>query len=66
VAAHLRQVSGICVDLESQRSPSFDYHQSQIGAMLITYPENFADGDRQKIEKILTFYAERHGEWQRE
>ena len=66
VAAHLRQVQGVCVDLEPQRSPSFDYHQSQIGAMVITYPENFAAGDRQKIEKILAFYAERHGEWQQE
>ncbi|NJN72375.1 MAG: hypothetical protein HC799_05935 [Limnothrix sp. RL_2_0] len=64
VAAHLRQVQGIFVELEPQRSPDFDYHQSQIGAMVITYSENFAEGDRQNIEKILAFYAERHGEWQ--
>ncbi|MGB2926964.1 MAG: hypothetical protein WBB82_16815 [Limnothrix sp.] len=66
VAAHLRQLPGIQIALEVQRSPSFDYHQSQIGAMLITYPENFGEGDRQKVEKILDFYAQRHGIWQRE
>lgn len=66
VAAHLRQVRGVAVVLEPQRSPSFDYHQSQIGAMVITYPEDFAAGDRQKVEAILEFYRQRHGAWRRE
>ena len=66
VAAHLRQVSGVSVDLETQRSPEFDYHQSQIGAMLLRYPESLTDAEQQKITAILDFYSNRYGQWQRE
>lgn len=66
VAAHLRQVRGIEIELETQRSPQFDYCQSQIGALLIHYSEHFREDDRLKIDKILSFYGDRHGAWQRE
>lgn len=66
VAAHLRQVLGVEVVLEVQRSPKFDYFQSQVGAMLVSYPEDLSAGDRQKIEAILSFYGDRYGAWQRE
>lgn len=66
VAAHLQQVQGMLVTLEPQRSPEFSYHLSQIGAMVLQYPENFPVGDRQKVERILTFYGEKYGHWQRE
>ena len=66
VAAHLRQVSGVSVDLETQRSPEFDYHQSQIGVMIIRYPDSLTDTDQQKITAILDFYSNRYGQWQRE
>ena len=66
VAAHLQQVTGITVSLEPQRSPEFRYQLSQIGAMVVQYPENFPAGDRRKLEQILAFYAEKYGDWQRE
>jgi hypothetical protein len=66
VAAHLRQVEGITVVLEPQRSPEFSYRRSQVGAMVIGYPKDLPGGDRQKIEAILDFYSSRHGAWQRE
>ncbi|OKH18235.1 hypothetical protein NIES208_06530 [[Limnothrix rosea] IAM M-220] len=67
VAAHLRQIVGLEVELEPQRSPAFDYHQSQIGAMIIRYPETFTAEKLQIITDILTFYGDRHGQqWSRE
>ncbi len=67
VAAHLRQVSGVEVTLETQQSQEFDYHQSQIGAMLIRYPETLAAESHEIINNILTFYGDRHGsQWVRE
>ncbi|AFY38984.1 hypothetical protein Lepto7376_2720 [[Leptolyngbya] sp. PCC 7376] len=66
VAAHLRQVSGVMVELETQRSQEFDYFQSQIGAMIIHYPEDLSDENRKKITAILDFYGDRYGQWQRD
>lgn len=66
VAAHLRQLDGMDVELEPQRSPTFDYHQSQIGAMVIRYPQDFSEEAKQRLDAILKFYGDRHGEWQRE
>ncbi len=66
VAAHLRQVEGVTVVLEPQRSPEFSYRRSQIGAMVMGYPKDLPGDDRQTIEAILKFYESRHGAWQRE
>lgn len=67
VAAHLRQVPGVEVSLEPQQSLVFDYHQSQIGAMIIRYPTTLAADDHRIINNILAFYGDRHGcQWTRE
>lgn len=65
VAAHLQQVTEVEVELEPRRSPTFNYFHSQIGAMVIRYPANLPQGDRQRIEQILDFYSQRYGPWER-
>lgn len=65
VAAHLRQVVGVDVELLPQTSRQFDYHQSQIGGLSIAYPKNLSDRDRQQIEAILNYYAQIHVAYQR-
>ena len=69
IAAHIRQVEGVDASLiwrstQSDRSESFDYYQSQVAALQITYGENIADDARQRIEEILEYYAQRYSPWQ--
>ena len=69
IAAHLRQVEGVNAglilrSLDSDRSKSFDYYQSQVAALQITYAENVADNARQQVEEILKYYAQRYSPWQ--
>ncbi|ANV85601.1 hypothetical protein AWQ21_08345 [Picosynechococcus sp. PCC 7003] len=66
VAAHLQQVPQVKVELELRRSPKFNYFHSQIGEMRLHYPADLPQGDRQQLEAILSFYAERYGAWQRD
>jgi hypothetical protein len=66
VAAHLRQVGGVQVRLMSQTSSQFDYGQSQIEALWVSYPADLGDRDRDRFEVILDYYAQRHGPWQRQ
>lgn len=63
IAAHLQQVDGIKVDLISQTSSHFDYNQSQIEALLLSYTEDFQFKDKERVEEILNYYAEIHGDW---
>ncbi|BAW97017.1 hypothetical protein NIES970_19610 [[Synechococcus] sp. NIES-970] len=66
VAAHLQQVPQVQVQLEPRLLGDFNYFHSQIGAMIISYPQNLSPGGRQRIEAILDFYHQRYGPWQRE
>lgn len=65
VAAHLRQVSGVTVELESQQATTFDYFQSQIGALILRYPADLSTSAQERITIILDFYGDRYGQWQR-
>ncbi|MDM9383021.1 hypothetical protein QUB80_20210 [Chlorogloeopsis sp. ULAP01] len=56
IAAHLRQVEGIEVSLIPQSSQEFDYSQSQISGLWISYPSDSNSQSRQRIEQILTYY----------
>jgi hypothetical protein len=64
IAAHLRQVEGVETELLPQQSQQFDYHQSQIGGLLIRYPENARPICRQRVEQILAYYKNRYGAWE--
>ncbi len=60
VAAHLRQVEGVQVDLLPQLSPTFDYLASQIGGLTLRYPPSSPTPIRQRVLAILTYYSDRH------
>ena len=61
IAAHLRQVEGVEVDLISQSSPQFDYNQSQISDLEISWMPNSNAESRQRVKEILAYYQNRYG-----
>ena len=63
IAAHLQQVEGVEAELIAQTSSHFDYRQSQIEALLLSYTEDFLVKDKERVEEILSYYAEIHGNW---
>ncbi len=68
VMAHLRQVEGVTVGLISQPTDnnpeSFDYNQSQIKSLWLQYDRNLPSRNKQRIEEILDYYAQRYNPWQ--
>lgn len=62
IAAHLRQVDGIAVDLLSQAASEFDYLQSQVGGLKIDY-QHVSIADRDRIAGILNYYEQCYGTW---
>ncbi len=66
VAAHLRQVTGVSVELQTQTSEQFDYEQSQIAAIALSYPADLAAAERDRLTAILDHYAQRYGSWERQ
>lgn len=56
IAAHLRQVEGVEVDLIPQSSPQFDYSQSQIGGLSLSWTLNASSKSRQRVKQILAYY----------
>ena len=69
VAAHLRQVAGVEVNLimrsvEGDPQAEFDYYQSQVAAMQIEYAEGMNKQNQERISAILDYYAQRYSPWQ--
>jgi len=64
IAAHLRQIRGIDVELLPQPAQTFDYGDSQVGGLWIRYTESPDQVDYHQLEEILGYYGERHGAWQ--
>lgn len=64
VAAHLRQVSGIEVELLPQTAPQFDYGLSQIGGLRIERKNLASAEDEARVLEILDYYRHRFGDWQ--
>ncbi|MCP6757638.1 MAG: hypothetical protein NHB32_02440 [Fischerella sp. CENA71] len=60
VAAHLRQVEGVEVELIPQSSPQFDYNQSQIAGLLISVSPDSNSVSQQRVEQILSYYRDRY------
>ena len=74
IAAHLRALGGIEVELLPQTATTFDYLQSQVGGIALSFSDppseapsgNLTDGsDRDRAAQILSHYAGRFGPWQR-
>jgi hypothetical protein len=60
IAAHLRQLAGIQVEILPQTDPNFDYLQSQVGGLSIDC-RNLNVVDRAKASEILAYYHNRYG-----
>lgn len=60
IAAHLRQVEGVEVGLIPQSSPQFDYNQSQIAGLEISWMPNSNAESRQRVKEILAYYQNRY------
>lgn len=65
LAAHLRQIEGVNTELIPQQSQHFDYAQSQIDHVEIFYPVDLSAQEKQWIDKILNYYAQIHGNYER-
>ena len=65
IAAHLQQVTGLQTRLISQSAPYFDYQLSQVEALEIGYPQSLPVTEKQLLESILDYYAQRYGSYQR-
>ncbi|HIK08126.1 MAG TPA: hypothetical protein IGS40_26150 [Trichormus sp. M33_DOE_039] len=60
IAAHICQVMGVKVDLIPQSSHQFDYHQSQIAGLCISWTANSNLESQQRVQQILTYYRKRY------
>ncbi|MBN3886099.1 MAG: hypothetical protein V7K64_03775 [Nostoc sp.] len=60
IAAHLRQVEGVEVDLIPQSSQEFDYNQSQISGLSFSWTANSGSESRQRVNQILAYYQNRY------
>ncbi|BAY74974.1 hypothetical protein NIES25_13910 [Nostoc linckia NIES-25] len=60
IAAHLSQVEGIEIDLIPQSSQQFDYNQSQIGGLRLSWAANSTLESRQRVNQILAYYQNRY------
>lgn len=65
VAAHLMQVTAVDVELVPQRSPNFDYSQSQIDSLWITHSQDWDADSQFQVQQILAYYSDRYGAWER-
>lgn len=65
IAAHLGQVDSVETELLPQEATEFDYMQSQVGWLRIRHADDLKTADKAQLQKILDFYAERFGPWQR-
>ena len=61
IAAHLRQVAGVKVSLIPQLSQQFDYYQSQIGGLCISWTPNCDLESQQRVRQILAYYQNHYG-----
>ncbi|NJN86248.1 MAG: hypothetical protein HC881_07950 [Leptolyngbyaceae cyanobacterium SL_7_1] len=64
VAAHLQQVAGVTTGLLTQRSPHFNYSQSQVGGLWLEFSPAADLQARQRVDQILKYYGDRFGNWQ--
>lgn len=59
IAAHLNQLAGVEVGLISQTSLEFDYNESQIGGLWISWLPNAHEEDQRRFKQIVGYYQNR-------
>lgn len=62
IAAHLKQVTGIQVELLPQTASEFDYLQSQVAGLSIDC-RAVTVTDQSQVAEILNYYERRYGAW---
>ncbi len=63
VAAHLRQVAGLRVELLPQTDLRFDYSLSQLGGLHLHWDEQTYPQAATQAKAILNYYRQRYPEW---
>jgi hypothetical protein len=63
LAAHLRQVTGVEVELLPQTAQTFDYQQSQVGGLTLRYLPELSPASSERVQQILVYYSQRHGDY---
>jgi hypothetical protein len=66
IAAHLRQLDGVEVDIIPQSSQTFSYFQSQAEGLALHYSPDLTAEEKQRCQEILNYYEQRHGRWERD
>ncbi|MFM6137144.1 MAG: hypothetical protein ACKO3K_10430 [Cuspidothrix sp.] len=59
IAAHLRQLLGVEVGLIPQTSAEFDYNQSQIAGLSISWQSDTDEATRERFKQIVAYYHNR-------
>lgn len=62
IVAHLRQVDGVSAELLPQTAQDFDYLQSQVGGLRISYP--LQSNIETQVNSILAYYENKYGKWE--
>jgi len=60
LAAHLRQVTGVEVEILPQTSQTFDYQQSQVGSLTVRYLPQSLPSSPERVQQILAYYSQRY------
>jgi len=65
LSAHLEQLSGVETKLIPQTSSQFDYLESQVGGLIVTYNSSDVINSggvncRQQVSEILQYYSDRY------
>jgi hypothetical protein len=61
IAAHLRQIVGLEVGLIPQTSSEFDYNQSQVSGLRISWTATADEESRERLKQIVAYYQTRYG-----
>jgi len=60
IAAHLRQVLGVEVGLIPQTSVEFDYNQSQVSGLWVSWTPTADAESRERLKQIVAYYQNRY------
>ncbi|MTJ50251.1 hypothetical protein [Dolichospermum sp. UHCC 0259] len=60
MAAHLRQVLGVEVGLIPQTSVDFDYNQSQVSGLWVSWTPTADAESRERFKQIVAYYQNRY------
>jgi hypothetical protein len=64
IAAHLRQISGVEVELLPQTDARFEYELSQVGGLHIRNISTLSSEAQHQTLQILQYYRKIQGDWQ--